>query len=266
MVLFIFLLLFVGVFPLKEIIIFSVWFPNSEPGSDQGFLIKGGRGVIWHTDQNQRPLKRVEFMCGEMLPDLWRRLQMVLMWPNEWCTMEILFVWVMVCNMCVKEVLCGLHIYSSCCVRWTAMFARDLQWWCFAWLTRCVINSGYCVVVLWQCRGLTKVALWWIPLDYQWIVSDNDVKVADNESDVQGGEGRWWRKIVIVCESVQNTSDKSGSSRYVGSLVARVVQAYMLVVCQIFVHSMWDFWWREDMLVLKWVFTKVSHRVIWRRE
>ena len=37
--------------------------------------------------------------------------------------------------------------------------ARDLQKWCFTWLTRCFVNNGCCVVVLWQCRGLTKVAL-----------------------------------------------------------------------------------------------------------
>jgi len=76
--------------------------------------------------------------------------------------------------------------------------ARDLQKWCFTWLTRCFVNNGCCVVVLWQCRGLTKVALWCIPLEYQWIVSDKDVEVVDNESDVQGGEGRWWGKIFIV--------------------------------------------------------------------
>jgi len=42
-------------------------------------------------------------------------------------------------------------------------------------------------------------------------------------------------KIVIISESVHITSDKSGSSIFVGSLVPRVVQAYMLVVCQMFV-------------------------------
>jgi len=42
-------------------------------------------------------------------------------------------------------------------------------------------------------------------------------------------------KIVIISESVHITSHKSGSSISVGSLVARVVQAYMLVVCQMFV-------------------------------
>jgi len=61
------------------------------------------------------------------------------------------------------------------------------------------------------------------------------VEVVDNEFDVKKGEGRWWGKIVIVNEFVQITSDKSGSSRSVGSLVARVVQIYLLVVCQMFV-------------------------------
>jgi len=47
-------------FRLKRLLFLVRDFPTvvSEPGSDQGFLIRGGRGVIWHTDQNQRPLKR----------------------------------------------------------------------------------------------------------------------------------------------------------------------------------------------------------------
>jgi len=99
---------------------------------------------------------------------------------------------------------------------------RDLQWWCFAWLTRCVVDSGYCIVVLWKCRGLTKLALWWIPLEYQWIVSDNGVKVADNKSDVQGSEGRWWKRL-------------SSSKSLCKSLVVRAVQANLLTVCQMFI-------------------------------
>jgi len=100
--------------------------------------------------------------------------------------------------------------------------ARDLQQWCFAWLTRCFVNRGCCVVMLWRCRGLTKVALWWILLEYQWIVRDKDVKVANNESNVQGDEGRWWERLSYLKSSCK-------------SLVARAVQANLLIVCQMFV-------------------------------
>jgi len=99
------------------------------------FLIKGGRGAVWYTDQNQRPLKRVEFICGEMLLDLrfatcvWRK-----------------------CSTAYKYVL--VVAYGG--LRWLVMLdqhgegvARDLQWWCFAWQMRCFVNSGCCVVVLW---------------------------------------------------------------------------------------------------------------------
>jgi len=126
---------------------------------------------------------------------------------------------------------------------WTTMFGNvGSAWW--GWSSRSTMvvflhgsrdASSTAIVVLWQCRSLTKVVLWWIPLEYQWIISDKDVEVVNNESDVQGSEGRWWGKIVIVNESVQITSDKSGSSGFVGSLVARAVQADLLVVCQMFV-------------------------------
>jgi len=34
-------------------------------------------------------------------------------------------------------------------MKFNRSYTRDLQWWCFAWLTRCFVNSGCCVVVLW---------------------------------------------------------------------------------------------------------------------
>ena len=163
---------------LKRLLLLVCDFPTvvSEPGSDQGFIIKGGRGAVWHIDQNQRPLKRVEFMCGEMLPDLQRRLQMVLMWPNEWCTMEILSVWVVVCDMCVEEVLCGLQICSGCCVRWTVMFGNvGSTWW--GWSSRSPMVV-FCMAhaMLSQQRVLCHcvVAVSWldqggIMMDYPWV-------------------------------------------------------------------------------------------------
>jgi len=182
-----FLLLFWVCFRLKRLLFLVRDFPtvvlelrlwprvSNQGRNDQGFLIKGGRGVIWHTNQNQCPLKRVEFMCGEMLPNLRRRLQMVLMWRNEWCTMEILSVWFVVCDTCMEEMLYGLQVCFGCWVQWTAMFGNvESAWW--GWSSKCpmvvfcmthaMLRQQCCVVVSWQCRGLTKVASWWIPLEY----------------------------------------------------------------------------------------------------
>ena len=114
---------------------------SNQGRNDEGFLIKGGINIL---------LKGVEFMCCEMLPYLRRRLQMVLMWPNEWCTMEIWYVWVMVCDMCMEKVLYGLQICVVVSSRLRCLImldlhgecgARNVQWWCFAWLTRCFVNN-----------------------------------------------------------------------------------------------------------------------------
>jgi len=72
-----------------------------------------------------------EFAYGEMLLDLRRRSQLVHAWPGDWCTMEIWFVWVTICDMCMKEVLCDLQICFD-----------ESQWWCY--VNRCYVD-GCCV-------------------------------------------------------------------------------------------------------------------------
>jgi len=70
----------------------------------------------------------VEFVCGEMLLDLRRTSQFVLTWPGEWYTMEIWYVWVTVCGMCVEEVFYDLQIGFD-----------ESQWWCY--VSRCYVNK-----------------------------------------------------------------------------------------------------------------------------
>jgi len=87
---------------------------------------------------------------------------------------------------------------------------------------------------------------WWIPqLEYQQVASGNDVEAVDNNYEAQGSEDWQRKRTVIVDESCR-------------SLVARAVQADLLAECQ-----MLDFWWRKD---IYWVFTKVTHWVIWKKE
>jgi len=168
-----------GVLPLEEIIFLVRDFPTMVSElrfwprvSNQGR--KRSNLTYWPESTS---LKRVEFMCGEMHPDLWRRLQMVLVWPIEWCTMEIWSVWVAVCDMCVEEVLCGLQICYGCCVWWTAMFGNvGSTWW--GWSSRspmvvfCMAYAMLCQQ--WVLRRCVMAVSWLdqggVMMDSSWVL------------------------------------------------------------------------------------------------
>jgi len=162
-------------------------------------------------------------MCGEMLPDLRRRLQMVLIWSNEWCTMEIWFVWVMVCDMCVEKVLYGLQICVVVSSRLRCLImldlhgecgARNVQWWCFAWLTRCFVNK-----VASLCCG--SVVAW-----PRWCYDGFPLNISELLVTMM------WKlpTTSLMCKAVM-VDDGERLSLSVSpcrSLVTRVVQAYLL--------------------------------------
>ena len=109
----------------------SKWYQSW--GSDQGFLIKGGKWAIWHTNQNQCPLKRVEFMCGEMLSNL---RDMCESWfvTCAWRKCSTAYIFALVVASSGLQCLIMLDLHGE-------RGARDVQWWCFAWLMWCFINS-----------------------------------------------------------------------------------------------------------------------------
>jgi len=148
MLLFIFLLLFVSVLLLEEIIIFSAWFPNisikvevltkgfQSREEEEQFGILTRINVLWR--EWSPCVARCSWICeGGRKVCVWqdapRFSEEVVVGAHmarEWCTM-----WVMVCRMCMEELLYGLQIYPGCCIQWTAMFGNvGSAWW--GWSSR----------------------------------------------------------------------------------------------------------------------------------
>ena len=112
----------------------------------------------------------VKFVCGKMLPDFQRRLLLVLTWPVSDVRCES---WFVVCawRNC-STVYRSTLVVASSGLRCLVMLdlhgeggARDIQWWYFAWLTRCFVNNGYChcvVAVSWLDQGGVMMDSPWV--------------------------------------------------------------------------------------------------------
>ena len=156
------------------------------------------------------PLERVEFVCGEMFLDLRRRSQLVLACPVSdvrlRCDLcESRFA---VCEWrkCSMTYISGLVVVSGGlrCLVTLALHGeggtRDLQWWCFAWLTWCFINNGCCVVAWPRCpydgfplsiSELLVTMMWKLP-------------TTSLMCKAEGGEGQWWERLSSSASSCRS--------------------------------------------------------------